>query len=134
MKILIADDDPTARAILARIVGSLADHQTSTARDGAEAWALLDDAARSFDLVFLDLSMPGLDGYALLKRMRQSPILKSTQVVVCTAANDRETVLKAVQAGARHYVIKPCTATVVLAKIRQLFPDAAFQESTATAA
>ena len=128
MKILIVDDDPTARAILAKIVGALVDQQTTTACDGVAAWQLLDDPARSFDLVFLDLSMPELDGYSLLRRLRQSPMLKSTEVVVCTAANDRESVLKAIQLGARHYLVKPCNAAVVLAKICQIFPHVALQD------
>lgn len=134
MKILLVDDDPTARAILAKIVGTLVDQQTTTACDGAAAWQLLDDPGRSFDLVFLDLSMPELDGYGLLRRMRQSQMLRSTEVIVCTSANDRDSVLKAIQLGARHYIVKPCTAPVVLAKIRQLFPHMTLRDTVTAAA
>src|SRR5205809_568233 len=101
MKILIADDDPVSRTVLAKIIASQEDHQTTVAEDGREAWALLDDAARSFDVVFLDLSMPKLDGFELLKRIGKSPLLKNTEVVLCTGANDRASVVKAVQLGAK---------------------------------
>ena len=119
MKILIADDDPVSRAVLAKIIALQPDHQITVAEDGRATWALLDDAARSFDVVFLDLSMPKVDGFELLKRIRESPLLKSTEVILCTGANDRASVVKAVGMGVKHYLVKPCTAEVVLAKLRQ---------------
>ena len=122
MKILIADDDPVSRTLLAKIVETLPDHQVTEVSDGHAAWALLDDPARSFDVVFVDLLMPRVDGFELLKRIRTSPILKSTEVIVCSGANDRASVVKAVQLGARHYLVKPCSPEAVLAKLRQFQP------------
>jgi response regulator of citrate/malate metabolism len=42
------------------------------------------------------------------------------QIVLCTASKDRETVTKAVQLGVRHYIVKPCSAPVVMAKMQQI--------------
>lgn len=121
MRILIADDDPVSRAILAKILEMEPEqHQTSAAQDGEQAWALLDDPGRSYDVLFLDLSMPKMSGFELLRKIRQSPLLKSLEIVLCTAAHDRATVLKAVQSGVRHYIVKPCTPEVVFGKLRQL--------------
>jgi CheY-like chemotaxis protein len=122
MKILIADDDPVSRAVLAKIIATQEEHQTTMAEDGHAAWALLDDPARSFDVAFIDLSMPKVDGFELLRRIRNSPLLKSIEVVLCTGSNDRATVVKAVGLGARHYLVKPCAAEAVLAKLRQFQP------------
>lgn len=123
MRILIADDDPVSRTVLAKILEAHAEHTTTLAEDGAAAWALLDDPCRSFDVLFLDLSMPKMDGFQLLKRIRDNRLLlKSLEVVLCTSSNDRESVIKAGKLGARHYIVKPCTEAVVLAKLRLFQP------------
>jgi two-component system, chemotaxis family, chemotaxis protein CheY len=122
MKILIADDDPVSRAVLAKIIATQPDHQVTLAEDGREAWTLLDDPGRSFDVAFLDLSMPKIDGFELLRRIRSSPLLKSTEIVVCSGSNDRASVVKAAELGARHYLVKPCVAAAVLGKLQMLQP------------
>lgn len=123
MKILVAEDDPVSRSVLTKILGTQPENRVTVAEDGAAAWALLDDPGRSFDVAFLDIEMPKLDGFEVLRRIRGAPLLKTLQVVLCTASNDRATVVKAAQFGARHYLVKPCTEAAVLAKLRQLRPD-----------
>jgi CheY-like chemotaxis protein len=120
MNILIVDDDPVSRRLLREIVATAPGHHLSEAASGKEAWELLDNPSRFFDLVFLDLAMPGLDGFEILGRIHDSQILRSTRVVMCTAASDRETVAKVIRLGARHYLVKPATQAVVHAKLKQL--------------
>jgi CheY-like chemotaxis protein len=96
------------------------ERQLTLAEGGAEAWARLDDPGRYFDIVFLDVSMPDPDGLEIVRRLRESPLHKSVQIVLCTASKDRETVTKAVQLGVRHYIVKPCSAPVVMAKMQQI--------------
>lgn len=120
MKILIVDDDPISREVLAAIVARNDDHQVTTAEGAEEAWALLDDPARWFDVLFLDQQMPGLDGLGLLKRIAGAPHLQSLEIVMCTVANDRATIVKAIQGGARNYIVKPPTEAVVTAKLAQI--------------
>ncbi len=122
MKILVVEDEPVSRTALTKILAGQPEHQTTVAENGAAAWEFLDDPGRSFDVVFLDLGLPKLDGFELMRRIRQSPLLRSLEVVLCTASNDRATVVKAAQLGVRHYLVKPCQAEVVLAKLRQLQP------------
>ena len=128
MKILIVDDDAVSREVLRKIVSVSGEHQVTAAEDGATAWTLLDDPSRYFDVVFLDLSMPQPDGFEVLQRIRQTPVLSSLEVVVCTGANDRATIAKAIQHGARHYIVKPCTEAVITAKLNQIRPPAAVGE------
>jgi two-component system chemotaxis response regulator CheY len=120
INILIAEDDPVSAAVLEKIVSLQPENKVTVASDGVTAWELLDDPGRSFDIVFLDLEMPKLNGFEVLERIRTSSLLKSLQIVLCTASNDRETVVKAVALGARHYLVKPCTEESVTAKLQQL--------------
>ena len=122
MKILIVDDDPVSRTILRKIVASQPKHQVTDAENGATGWALLDDPNRYFDLVFLDLTMEAPDGFELARRLRSSPLLASVEIVFCTGSNDRATITKAIQLGVRHYIVKPCSEAVVLAKLQQIRP------------
>jgi CheY-like chemotaxis protein len=125
MKILIVDDEPVSRRVLREILASERGHQISEVEDGDEAWAMLDNPARYFDVVFLDVSMPKSDGFEVLDRIRESPILRSLRVVMCTSARDKETVEKVIQLGARHFVVKPASAPLVLAKLRQIAAEIA---------
>lgn len=122
MKILIVDDDPVSREILQKIVSNHGPHQISSVADATAAWALLDDPSRYFDIAFIDLVMPEVDGFQLLQRIRQEPLLNTLHVVICTGSKDRASLQKAVQLGARHYLVKPCTEPVVFAKLNQIHP------------
>jgi two-component system chemotaxis response regulator CheY len=120
MKILIVDDDPVSRRILKEIITQDPGHQTTEAADGSEAWALLDDLARYFNAVFLDVSMPKSDGLDVLSRIRSSTLHRNLHVVMCTATSDRETVQAAIKLGARHFIVKPATAAFVQKKLHEL--------------
>ncbi|HWA27451.1 MAG TPA: response regulator [Lacunisphaera sp.] len=118
MHILIAEDDSTSRAILEKICRNSGEHHLTLAADGAEAWTLVDDPKRWFDVVFLDVQMPEMGGLEVLQRIRQSSVYRSIEVVMCTAANDRVTITKAMQLGVRHYIIKPCSEAAVTEKLK----------------
>lgn len=120
MNILIVDDDPVSLAVLEKILTGQPGVQVTSAKDGTSAWNLLFDPARTFDVVFLDLSMPAPDGFELLRRIREVPMLKALEVILCTGSNDRATVIKCAQLGARHYIVKPCKEEIVVAKLKQL--------------
>jgi CheY-like chemotaxis protein len=122
MKILIADDDPVSRGVLHKILAVQQEHHVTVAEDGATAWKYLDDPARYFDVAFLDLSMPAPDGFELLRRIRNSPLHADVDVILCTGANDRATISRAIELGARHYIVKPCSAEVVNAKLKLIQP------------
>ena len=121
MHILIAEDDAPSRQILASICKKADEnHQVTVAENGQEAWGLLDDPKRWFDVVFLDVQMPEWGGLEVLRHLRKSPVYRSVEVVMCTASNDRATITEAIGLGVRHYIVKPCTEAVVTEKLKQI--------------
>lgn len=117
MKILVVEDEPVARSLLKKILSALPESQITTADTGEAAWTMLDDPSRYFDLVFLDITLPGMDGLELFRRIRSSDLHSRTQVVMCTAVSDRSTVAKAIALGVQHYLVKPLSEAGVMAKI-----------------
>lgn len=134
MKILIVDDDPVCLRVMRQILVSQSGNEVDCAPSGADAWVKLADQAKRYDVVFLDISMPEVGGLEVLERMRATPTLKSVPVIMCTSAADRATVLKAVQTGAHHYIVKPAAAQVVLAKLKHALEAAARTSPAAVAA
>lgn len=125
MKILVADDDPVSRRVLRQILTADPNYEVVEAEDGASAWAQLNVPSHGFDAVFLDISMPNLDGIQVFQQMRAVPALSNLPVILCTSSNDRATVVKAATVGARHYVVKPPSAPVVFMKLQQAIAAAA---------
>lgn len=82
MRVLIADDDPAARAMV-RLVVVHAGHEAHAVGDGAAALAALLD--EQYDLALLDLQMPELDGDEVARRLRAARPGLVTRLVACTA-------------------------------------------------
>jgi two-component system chemotaxis response regulator CheY len=120
MNILLAEDDKISRDLLRRIVESEGQHTVTAAHDGEEAWAILSDPAKSFDVCIFDIYMPKLSGLELVERMRAGDTHKSTAIILCTAVHDRATVQRAAALGVSHYVIKPYSRTLMLDKLGQI--------------
>src|SRR5436305_13546018 len=102
--VLIVEDDPTNRMLATRIL-SAAGVQFAEAVDGEQALALL--KTRRPDLVLMDLSLPGIDGWEVTRRVRQDPDLRSIPILAVSAhamAGDRE---RAIAAGCDDYLTKP---------------------------
>jgi class 3 adenylate cyclase len=86
-----------------------------TAADGHEALDALADA--EFDLVLLDIMMPEMDGYAVLENLRGSGRLASLPVIVISAIDDFDSVVRCIEMGAEDYLPKPFNATLLRARI-----------------
>jgi len=111
--ILVVDDDHEIRDLLARF---LARHgvRVTTARDGTEMMRLLDE--RRIDLVVLDLMLPGEDGLALTRRLREA---RSTiPIVILTAMGEDTDRIVGLEMGADDYVAKPFNPRELLARIK----------------
>jgi YesN/AraC family two-component response regulator len=120
MNILIAEDDNLSRELLRRIVEFDGQNKVTVARDGCEAWSLLRDPATRFDVCIIDVYMPQKDGLNLVEEMRGDGRLKGTPVILCTSADDLQTVKKAASLGVNHYIIKPYSRAVILGKLHQI--------------
>lgn len=114
-RILVVDDDEMNRDMLSRRLLRKG-YEVETARDGAEALALI--AARSFDLILLDVMMPGIDGVEVLRTIRRERTISELPVIMATARDQSENVVAALEAGANDYVTKPIDFPVVLARVQ----------------
>jgi DNA-binding NtrC family response regulator len=108
--ILLVDDDAGFREGLAETLGDLG-HDTIQVDAGERAIALVSgrkpDATPEFDLVFLDLRMPGMDGLETLRRLRMQPGCREVPVVVLTAHADSDNTIEAMKLGAFDHLTKP---------------------------
>ena len=104
-RVLVVDDDDLTLDIL-RTILDLEEFDVVTASDGDEAVERL-EGPDEFDVVVLDVMMPGLDGYEVCRRIKDDPDLKHLPVVLLTAKDRREDVEEGERAGADAYLTKP---------------------------
>lgn len=113
--ILVVDDDRTTRHLI-RLQLRSAGFAVETATDGATALARL--RSKPYDLVLLDVWMPGMDGLEMLARLRAEP--SHPKVVVMTADGTSETLLRAIREHAYRYVTKPVEPKALIALVREV--------------
>jgi len=117
IRILLADDHALVREGLRRILTAAADIEVAAeAADGDEVLALVRSA--EFDLALLDLSMPGLSGLALIKRLKlEKPRLR---ILVLSMHGESQYAARALKAGASGYLTKDSAAAQLLGAIRKI--------------
>jgi adenylate cyclase len=112
--LLVIDDDPVVRSMLSRRLEQ-GGHQVATAKDGREG---LDKArAEAFDVILLDVLMPGLDGYEVLEQLKKDRTLRHVPVVMITALDDVESAVRCIELGADDYLPKPIDPVLLGARI-----------------
>jgi excisionase family DNA binding protein len=123
LKLLIVDDDAaTLRAISRSFAPLSAEVALTTTSSGVEAMLLL--AELHPDAMLIDLNMPDLDGYEVLRRVRKFPSLADVTLVAMTSHHTRDIVAQAMKAGAFACLAKPFDAGSVLKQIRGARPVA----------
>ena len=113
--ILVVDDDDNNRFTLVQRLKREGYEAVTTANDGQEALALL--SQRPFDLVLLDVMMPRLDGIGLLTAMKADPVLKHIPVIMISAVNDLDRVVRCIELGAEDYLPKPFNKVLLRARV-----------------
>lgn len=115
-QILVVDDDPVSRKILARLLAS-AGYECSECEDGTEALALV--RAKQPSLLLLDFEMPGLNGTEVLESLRSDsdPAIAQIPAIMLTGHGSEESEVRCLQAGADDFVTKPVNAAVLRARI-----------------
>ena len=101
-RILIADDVPINAKLIARL---LTEYDCAIAGSGPEALELM--VSHSPDLVFLDVIMPGMDGFEVCRRIKSNPEYQEIPVVMVTALNDRASKIRGLEVGANEFLPKP---------------------------
>ena len=113
--ILVVDDDEFNRAVLAKGLAREGFPDVTEAANGRDALAIL--RTKPFDLILLDLMMPEMDGYQVLTALKADMALRDVPVVMISALDDVESVVRCIELGAEDYLPKPFNPTLLRARI-----------------
>jgi len=113
-RILVADDDPLLRRLAVQVL-TRAGHTVEEAQDGLEALRTMQD--QSFDLLVMDLDMPGMGGLELLQAIRNLETAGRIPVLILTASGDEHTAQAGFAAGADDYLTKPFSIPQLVARV-----------------
>lgn len=118
IKTLLVDDSPIDLRFSKFYLESIG-LEVITAKDGFEALHLI--YQNNFDLIFIDLIMPNLDGFGLINRIKSNELHRQVPIIVLSAKNKTYDVQKALLLGIEDYIIKPINITKVKNKIKDKF-------------
>ena len=113
--LLVVDDNEDNRYTLTRRLDRLGYTNVATATNGREALELLQ--ANPIDLVLLDIMMPDMNGYEVLERLKADPQLRHIPVIMISAIDEVESVIRCVELGAEDYLSKPFNPTLLRARV-----------------
>jgi two-component system sensor histidine kinase/response regulator len=114
-RILVTDDQPANIQIVGNMLGKLG-YEIVPAPDGPTALKRM--ALREPDLILLDVLMPGMDGLEVCRRIRENPEWKDIPIIFLSAADDKELIVRALEAGGVDYVTKPFNHAEMLSRVR----------------
>lgn len=134
---MIVDDEPAVLRMCAENLKEFVN--TALAPSGKEALAYL-SANRDIDLVLLDINMPEMDGFTVIRQLKNKPHTADLPVVFFSSSQDQEQIAKGIREGAVDYILKPYANEVLLDKvafhlgnrIRQVIRDQCDADSAAT--
>jgi len=113
--VLVVDDNPNNLEILGGFLQKEG-MDVEFALDGKTALNWLEN--KPFDLILLDINMPGMDGYEVCSRIKGNPMLKETPIIFITANIDSESIIKGFESGAVDYITKPFIQNELLARVK----------------
>src|SRR5664279_2747807 len=113
-RILVVDDNASNRDLLSRRLQRQG-HTVLQAEDGTIALALVEKEA--LDLVLLDLMMPGISGYDVLTLLKRNPRSQEIPVIMISALNELDSIVRCIEAGADDYLAKPFDPTLLRARV-----------------
>jgi CheY-like chemotaxis protein len=116
-RILIVDDEPHICLLIELTLTDLSDMELSvvSVRGGGEALQMLEK--ENFDLILLDISMPGMDGYELFRHLKQNPATKDISVIFVTGVNEVFNQTVAFGMGAVDFICKPFDPVELVARV-----------------
>lgn len=127
--VLIVEDDELNRDLLQRRVKQNG-YQTSCAKNGREALDVLENG--KFDLILLDLMMPGIGGIEVLKRMKSDKKYPQIPVIMVSALDDPVSIATCMENGATDYITKPFNAVLLRTRIESVLKERQLQDSENT--
>lgn len=115
-KILIVEDEPQINRLIELVLQSDGYYKIKKAFDGKEAFEIIN--AQKPDLILMDVMLPELDGFSLCKLIKEDKNLSFIQIIMLTAKNMEEDILKGFENGAIDYISKPFSNKILLARIK----------------
>jgi class 3 adenylate cyclase len=128
--LLVVDDNEDNRYTLTRRLTREGYTNVATANDGRQALEIL--RSRSFDLVLLDISMPELNGYQVLEQMKADAALSDVPVVMISAIEETESVVRCIELGADDYLSKPFDPTLLRARVHAMLEKKRLRDAVRT--
>lgn len=120
-KALVVDDDDIVLTFLNTILTRKFGLRVATAKDGFEA---LDELHKGgFDIIFLDIMMPNLDGVGFLEKIRSEFKFNHIPVVIVSGVKDKEIIAKLLKLGIKDYYLKPLEFLKITEKLNDLFQE-----------
>ncbi|MEM8557273.1 MAG: response regulator, partial [Bacteroidota bacterium] len=113
-RLLVVDDNEMNRDMLSRRLRKRG-YEAEVARNGREALAMVERG--DFDLVLLDVMMPEMNGYEVLQRLKDDPERRHIPVIMISALDAMESIIRCVKLGAADYLPKPFNATLLRARV-----------------
>lgn len=123
IRFLVVDDFSTMRRIVRNLLKEIGHSNVDEAEDGQAALGKL--KAGAFDFVVSDINMPNMNGFELLRQIREDTKLKALPVLLVTAEAKREDIIMAAQIGASGYIVKPFTKATLEEKLGKILAKAA---------
>ena len=114
---MVIDDSRAMRMILSRSLVQFG-YEVHTAGNGKEALAYLENDAPEMALMLVDWNMPEMDGLEFIKRVRAIPRYAASLLMMVTTETEVDQMVKALEAGANEYVMKPFTDEIIADKLR----------------
>ncbi len=116
MNALVIDDSKAMRRIIQTTLKGLG-FDVVQAENGARGLELLSEAGGAFDLCMVDWNMPELNGFEFVQRVRENSSFDQVKLIMCTTETEFDQMLKALDAGANEYLMKPFTKEALLDKL-----------------
>jgi adenylate cyclase len=113
-QLLVVDDNEMNRDLLLRRLERQG-YQVSLAEDGEQALHMI--RAHHYDLVFLDIMMPKLNGYQVLEQVKADAGMRETPIIVISALSELDSVVKCIELGAEDYLFKPFNPVLLKARV-----------------
>jgi two-component system sensor histidine kinase/response regulator len=123
--VLVVDDDAGNRDVLSRRL-RWQGHDVATASNGSDALQRMRETA--FDLVLLDIMMPDMDGYEVLGHIKADQRLQHIPVIMISALNEAQSVVRCIEAGAEDYLSKPFNPILLKARIDSCLEKKRFRD------
>ncbi len=122
LKVLVVEDNPTAQTVICRILESFG-FRTETANSAEQGLALYEQTLgkEQFDLILMDIRLPGEDGISAAEKIKKDPRVKAPPVIITSVYGREDDMRRAKAAGIESYLIKPVKQSVLFNTVLEIF-------------